>query len=134
MLSSFDRTRSARQNYMYTHCERWFELHTLSAYKKRKISSSAHAKDGKTRPTATVQTYVLAKYNYDINRMIHEEFMEWKALMKRRLVSSFWEEVKDENAEFMMVLITQIFMCHYSNVLTSTYGGDMLSSLSFLGN
>ncbi len=61
-----------------------------------------HAKDGETRPTATVQTYVLAKHNDDINRMIHKEFMELKALMKRCLVSSFWEEVKDEDTEFMM--------------------------------
>lgn len=125
------------KDYMYTHCERWFETHSISGYESKKAYLNAFLEycikgDDGTRPTATVQTYVLAKYNCDIERMISEEFAEWKALMKRCLSSVFGDEAVDDDAEFMMILITGIFICHYNGVLSPSYGGDMLSSLSFL--
>lgn len=126
------------KDYMYTHCERWFKEHNPSDYESKKayinafLGYCAKGEEGETRPTATVQTYVLAKYNSDIKRMIKEEFMEWKALMKKCLVSVFGDGAEDDDAEFMMVLITGIFMCHYNDVLSPSYGEDMLSSLAFL--
>lgn len=126
------------KDYMYTHCERWFESHNPAIYESKKaylnafLEYCAKGEDGETRPTATVQTYVLAKYDGAINRMIKEEFSEWKALMKRCLVSVFGDGVADDDAEFMMILISGIFICHYNGVLSPCYGDDMLSSLAFL--
>ncbi len=126
------------KTYMYSHCENWFNSHTPQSYKTKKdylnafLEYVAKGEEGETRPSATVQTYVLAKYNSDINRMIHEEFMEWKALMKRCLESVYGERVSDSDAEYMMVLISGIFICHYNGVLPQSFGDDILSSLSFL--
>lgn len=126
------------KTYMYSHCEKWFREHRREEYKTKReylnafLEYVAKGEDGETRPTATVQTYVLAKYHSDIKEMIHEEFMEWKALMKRCLESVYGEDVTDADAEYMMVLITGIFICHYNGVLSPGYGDDILSSLSFL--
>ena len=126
------------KTYMYTHCENWFKSHSSECYKTKKDYMNAfleyvlNGNEDETRPTATVQTYVLAKYNSDINRMIKEEFMEWKTLMKECLVSVYGDDATDEDAEFMMILISGIFICHYNGVLSLDYGKDILSSLAFL--
>lgn len=128
------------KNYMYSHCESWFRSHDKEDYKTKQdymnsfLEYCAKGEKGETRPSATVQTYVLAKYNDDISLMIKEEFSEWKALMKRCLVSIYGDEVRDDDAEYMMILITGIFMCSYNGVLSPGYGGNILSSLSFLKN
>lgn len=126
--------------YMYTHCEKWFQSHKKENYKSKKdymnafLEYVAEGDEGETRPTATVQTYVLAKYDSDINGMIKEEFMEWKALMKRCLVSVYGADITDDDAEFMMILISGIFICHYNGVISSGYGKDILSSLTLLND
>ena len=51
----------------------------------------ADGKEGEQRPFATVQTYVLAKYNADGERMVKEDFLSWKALMKECLTGVFGE-------------------------------------------
>lgn len=126
------------KTYMYSHCESWFNTHSPLDYVSKKeylnafLEYVAKGDEGETRPSATVQTYVLAKYDNDVNEMIHDEFMEWKALMKRCLVSVFGDNVSDDDAEYMMILISGIFICHYNGVLSPGYGRDMLSALSFL--
>lgn len=126
------------KDYMYTHCERWFKTHSPESYKSKKdymnafLEYVARGEEGETRPVATVQTYVLAKYQSDIEKMIQNEFADWKALMKRCLVSVYGESVPDSDAEYMMVLISGIFICAYNGVLSPDYGKDILSSPSFL--
>lgn len=126
------------KTYMYTHCENWFKTHSREDYRTKKdymngfLEYVMKGNEEETRPTATVQTYVLAKYNSDINKMIKEEFMEWKALMKRCLMLVYGDATSDDDAEFMMILISGIFICHYNGVLSPDYGKDILSSLAFL--
>ncbi len=126
------------KTYMYTHCEKWFQTHKAEEYRSKKdymnafLEYVAEGDEKETRPTATVQTYVLAKYHSDINEMIKEEFMEWKALMKRCLVEVYGEDATDDDAEFMMILISGIFICHYNGVISPGYGKDILSSSTLL--
>lgn len=126
------------RSYMYFHCERWFGTHSPRNYKTKKdymnafLEYVARGEKGETRPVATVQTYVLAKYNDDIKKMVQKEFADWKTLMKRCLISVYGESVQDSDAEYMMVLISGIFICTYNGVLSPDYGSDILSSPSFL--
>ena len=88
----------------------------------------ADGKEGEQRPSATVQTYVLAKYNADVARMVKEEFHSWQLLMKECLVSVFGDSATDADSEYMMILIAGVFICHYNGVLSGSINDTLMSA------
>ena len=80
------------------------------AYMNAFMQYVAEGKEGELRPVATVQTYVLAKYNEDVDRMVKEEFAAWQALMRECLISVYGDEVTDADSEYMMILIAGVFI------------------------
>lgn len=94
----------------------WFAEHRPEEYTDKKAYMNAfmqyvaEGKEGELRPVATVQTYVLAKYNEDVDRMVKEEFAAWQALMRECLISVYGDEVTDADSEYMMILIAGVFI------------------------
>ncbi len=120
--------------FMSTHCKEWFNSHDVNNYKNKKeymnafMEYVANGKQNEKRPIATVQTYVLAKYNNDVSKMIKEEFFQWKNLMKECLISVYGNEATDEDSEYMMILIAGVFICKYNNVLSSSISTHLMSA------
>ncbi len=122
--------------FMSDHCKLWFDSNSPQNYKDKKeymnafMEYVANGKKGETRPIATVQTYVLAKYNNDVSKMIKEEFFQWKNLMKECLIKVYGKEASDEDAEYMMILIAGVFICKYNDVLSSSISTHLMSASS----
>lgn len=94
----------------------WFAEHRPEEYTDKKAYMNAfmqyvaEGEEGELRPVATVQAYVLAKYNEDADRMVKEEFAAWQALMRECLISVYGDEVTDADSEYMMILIAGVFI------------------------
>ncbi len=122
------------KNFMSEHCKKWFEEHSPSNYSSKKEYMNAFmkyvvdGKDGEKRPIATVQTYVLAKYNSDVDKMIKEEFAAWKSLMKECLVNVFGDDANDNDSEYMMILIAGVFICKYNGVLSGSINDHLIDA------
>ncbi len=122
------------KNFMSDHCSLWFKEHDPKDYKDKKDYMNAfmqyvvEGKEGEERPIATVQTYVLAKYNKDVETMVKEEFLSWRKLMKECLVSVFKEDATDDDSEYMMILIAGVFICHYNGVLSGNINSNLMSA------
>lgn len=122
------------KNFMSEHCKKWFIENTPSDYSDKIEYMNAfmkyvvNGKKGEKRPIATVQTYVLAKYNSDVEKMIKEEFSAWKNLMKDCLKSVFGNEVTDADSEYMMILITGVFICNYNEVLSGDINDHLMNA------
>lgn len=126
------------KNYMCSHCKTWFETHAPNSYEDKKAYMNAFLEyvagknSNESRPVATVQTYVLAKYDNNIKLLIKEEFASWKNLMKECLTSVYGDSITDSDAEYMMVLISGIFICNYNNVLSDDFGANILNCAELL--
>ena len=126
------------KNYMSLHCKKWFKEHSPKSYSSRIdymnafMEYVANGVPDEKRPIATVQTYVLAKYNSDVNKMIKDEFSSWKNLMKNCLTSVYGNSITDNEAEYMMILIAGVFVCNYNDVLSGNINKDILSQSFFL--
>ncbi len=122
------------KNFMSNHCRAWFKEHDPKdfsdkrAYMNSFMQYVAEGKDDEERPIATVQTYVLAKYNADVERMVKEEFHTWRALMKECLVGVFGQEATDADSEYMMILIAGVFICRYNDVLSGEINDRLLNA------
>ena len=122
------------KNFMSEHCRLWFQEHhpenysNKLAYMNAFMQYVADGKEGEKRPSATVQTYVLAKYNADVARMVKEEFHSWQLLMKECLVSVFGDSATDADSEYMMILIAGVFICHYNGVLSGSINDTLMSA------
>ena len=122
------------KNFMSEHCRMWFVEHRPEDYPDKRAYMNAfmqYVADGKTgeqRPLATVQTYVLAKYNADVERMVKEEFLAWKALMKECLTGVFGDQATDADSEYMMIYIAGVFVCRYNGVLSGKINGNLMSA------
>ncbi len=125
------------KNFMSDHCRMWFKNNNPKDYKTKLDYMNAFmkyvalGKKGEKRPIATVQTYVLAKYNRKVEEMVKEEFDSWRNLMKECLTSVYGNDVTDADSEYMMILIAGVFVCEYNNVLTGNIN-DKLMSASYL--
>lgn len=125
-------------HYMSEHCEKWFAQHDPSAYPDKKAYMNAfmqyvaEGSDEEERPDATVQTYVLAHYNTEIEALVREEFHTWKDVMYRCLRKVYGNDVSEEEAEAMMILIAGTFICHYNHALSGTINDHILSCFSTL--
>ncbi len=88
------------------------------------------ANDGtkENRPKATIQTYVLAKYNGRIEKMVKEEFTLWRNVMLNCLNKIYKDEISEDQSEAMMILITGTFVCNYTNALTGKINNNILSA------
>lgn len=112
------------KNFMSEHCRAWFREHKAEDYPDKKsymnsfMEYVADGGGGEERPIATVQTYVLARYNSDVQRMVKEEFLTWKELMKECLIGVFGESATDADSEYMMIYIAGVFICRYNDVLS----------------
>ncbi len=122
------------KSFMSEHCKKWFEENKPSDYAdKIEYMNSfmkyvADGKDGEKRPIATVQTYVLAKYDADVEKMIKEEFAAWKSLMTECLKNVFGDKAKDSDSEYMMILIAGVFICHYNGVLSGKINDHLMNA------
>ncbi len=121
-------------NYMSEHCKRWFKEHDFHDYKDKQAYMNAfmeyvaNGKEGEKRPVATVQTYVLARYNRDVDKMVKEEFAAWRKLMQECLKDVFGEETSEADGEYMMILIAGVFICHYNGVLSGKINDSLMSA------
>ncbi len=122
------------KNFMSDHCRMWFNNNNPKDYKTKLDYMNAFmkyvalGKIGEKRPIATVQTYVLAKYNRKVEEMVKEEFDSWRNLMKECLTSVYGNDVTDADSEYMMILIAGVFVCEYNNVLTGNINDKLMSA------
>lgn len=122
------------KNYMAEHCKNWFAQHDPAQFSSKVsylnafMEYVANGTPSESRPIATVQTYVLAKYNNDIARMVQSEFASWREVMKKCLISVYGDHITENEAEYMMVLITGVFICNYTNALSGNINHDMLGA------
>ncbi len=122
------------RNYMSKHCVAWFQEHTPTDYPSKMAYINAflaYVADGtpsESRPIATIQTYVLAKYNNDVASMVKEEFDSWREVMQNCLSSVYGDGITEAEAEYMMVLITGLFVCNYNHALTGNINPDILGA------
>ena len=128
------------KRYMTEHCERWFAAHQASDFASPLDCMNAFmcyvAEGGaaENRPNATVQTYVLAKYNGEIQQMVVSEFESWRIVMLSCLRQIYGDAVSETQAEAMMILITGTFICNYTGALTGTINKNILSAFEPLMN
>lgn len=122
------------KNFMSEHCRMWFSEHQPENYSDKRAYMNAfmqyvaEGKDGGQRPIATVQTYVLAKYNADVDKMVKEEFHAWRTLMKECLMSVYGDQATDADSEYMMILIAGVFICQYNGVLSGNINDSLISA------
>lgn len=122
------------KNFMSEHCRMWFKNHNPKDYQNKTdymnhfMKYVQEGEDSHTRPIATVQTYVLAKYNLQVDKMVKDEFKSWRDLMKECLVSVYGTEATDEDSEYMMILIAGVFICQYNGVLTGNINDKLLTA------
>lgn len=122
------------KRYMTQHCEQWFAAHKSKDFSSPLDCMNAFmqyvAEGGSTenRPQATMQTYVLAKYNGEIQKMVSGEFAEWRDIMLTCLKEIYGDCVSSAQAEAMMILITGTFVCNYTGALTGEINPAILSA------
>ena len=125
------------REYMSKHCMEWFGAHSRKdyesnlAYMNAFMKYVADAPEGELRPNATTQTYVLARYDPEIGRLVQEELRAWRTLMEQCLIRIYGEEVGMHEAEAMMILIAGTFICNYNQALTGEISDNILG---YLGN
>ena len=128
------------KRYMTEHCEHWFAEHQASDFASPLDCMNAFmhyvAEGGTTesRPNATVQTYVLAKYNGEIQQMVVSEFESWRIVMLSCLRQIYGDVVSEAQAEAMMILITGTFICNYTGALTGAINKNIVSAFEPLMN
>ena len=121
------------KEYMSSHCKDWFESHDIKDFNSPLDCMNAfmeYVASGGTsenRPKATLQTYVLAKYNGKIQEMVTSEFTSWRKLMYECLKKIYKDEINKKQAEAMMILITGTFVCNYTNALTGNINNEILT-------
>ena len=80
------------REYMSEKCSQWFAGHDRAdyasnlAYMNAFMDYVANAPAHEQRPNATTQTYVLARYDPEIGRLVQEEFRAWRTLMEQCLI------------------------------------------------
>ena len=125
------------REYMCEKCSQWFAGHDRAdygsnlAYMNAFMDYVANAPSHEQRPNATTQTYVLARYDPEIGRLVQEEFRAWRTLMEQCLIRIYGEEVGMHEAEAMMILIAGTFICNYNQALTGEINDNILG---YLGN
>ena len=125
------------REYMSEKCSQWFAGHDRAdyasnlAYMNAFMDYVANAPAHEQRPNATTQTYVLARYDPEIGRLVQEEFRAWRTLMEQCLIRIYGEEVGMHEAEAMMILIAGTFICNYNQALTGEINDNILG---YLGN
>lgn len=121
------------KNYMVEHCRTWFTSHSPKDYPTKLDYMNAFmcyvatGGAGENRPSATLQTYVFAKYHPDIQEIVSKEFATWRETMKECLMEVYGDSVGEEEAEAMMILITGTFVCNYTGALTGQINENILS-------
>ena len=120
------------RDFISTKCKEWFATHNRKRYKSNLsymnalMSYVANTPAGEKRPSATTQTYVLAKYNPEIAELIQEEFRAWHKVMEECLIEIYGDKVGKKEAEVMMILIAGTFICNYNNALTGKVNDNIL--------
>ena len=123
------------KNYMTQHCIDWFSSHHAEDFSSPLDCLNAfmqYVADGgreENRPNATMQTYVLARYNGDLQKMVTAEFDTWRATMLDCLRQLYKNQVGPAQAEAMMILITGTFVCNHTHALTGEINPAILSAL-----
>ena len=80
------------REYMSEKCSQWFAGHDRAdydsnlAYMNAVMDYVANAPSHEQRPNATTQTYVLARYDPEIGRLVQEEVRAWRTLMEQCLI------------------------------------------------
>ena len=126
------------KDYMVEHCRKWFSTHLRTSYETNLAYLSdflryiADGEAGENRPNATVQTYVLAKYDPKIAEIVEKEFAAWRAEMEQHLSEIYGSAPGAGEAEAMMALITGIFTCNYTGALTGSVNDSFLQRLKAL--
>lgn len=125
------------REYMSEKCSQWFAAHARAdyasnlAYMNAFMDYVANAPSHEQRPSATTQTYVLARYDPEIGQLVQDEFRAWRTLMEQCLVRIYGQEAGMHEAEAMMILIAGTFICNYNRALTGEINDNILG---YLGN
>lgn len=101
-------------------------------YMNALLAYVAKGKSGEVRPNATTQTYVLARYDKEIEELVMEEFRHWRETTEQCLTKIYGPEVGAREAEVMMILVSGIFLCNYNRVLTGEINENILGCLDNL--
>lgn len=121
------------KSYRAEQCEKWFNTHDLKNYSSpldymnafmQHVMEHGNCDDA---PRASIQTYVLAQYNQDIQEVLKEEFAVWRKTMEKCLKQVYGDKVGSAEAEAMMVLITGALVCNYTQALTGQVNQNILS-------
>lgn len=124
-------------DYFSTKCVEWFmdnpreNFASAHSYMNAFMEYVATGKAGETRPNGTTQTYVLAHYDEDVACLVQEEFRQWRQTMEACLKTIYGEDIGENEAEAMMILISGAFICNYNNALTGKINHNIIG---FIGN
>lgn len=126
------------QDFFSEKCVEWFMENpregyaSNAAYLNAFMSYVASGKAGENRPNGTVQTYVLAHYSPEVQRLVQEEFAAWRRTMEHCLIAIYGGEAGPREAEAMMILIAGTFICNYNRALTGEINDNILGYISNL--
>ena len=126
------------RDYMSEKCVQWFSdnpresFDSNHAYLNAFMQYVATGKVGENRPNATTQTYVLAHYDPEIAELVQQEFRDWREIMEGCLKAIYGDEVGENEAEAMMILISGTFICNYNNALTGKINANILDHIGSL--
>ena len=126
------------RDFMCEKCSAWFAEHPRADYGSNLDYMNAFMEyvaaggAGENRPNATTQTYVLARYDPEVEELVRSEFAQWRALMEQCLVRVYGETVGAREAEAMMILIAGTFICNYNRALTGAINGNIIGYLANL--
>ncbi len=128
------------RDYMTEKCVAWFDEHPREDYGSNLdymnafMEYVAGGRDGGMRPNATTQTYVLARYDAEIEKLVMDEFSQWREIMEQCLVKIYGPLVGPQEAEAMMILIAGTFICNYNRALTGGINSNILGCLMNLSD
>lgn len=126
------------REYMTEKCAAWFYGHpredygTNLDYMNAFMRYVAEGGAGENRPSATTQTYVLARYDADVEALVRDEFAQWRAVMEKCLVGIYGPQAGPKEAEAMMILISGTFICNYNRALTGAINDNIIGYLAGL--
>lgn len=124
-------------DYFSTKCVEWFMDNPRENYVRNSdymnafMNYVATGKAGEMRPNGTTQTYVLARYDEEVGRLVQSEFFAWKETMTDCLKAIYGDEAGENEAEAMMILISGTFICNYNRALSGKINSNIIG---FIGN
>ena len=126
------------RDYVSGLCYDWFSTHSRKRYKSNLtymnafMAYVANGKVGESRPSATMQAYVLAHYNDEIAKVVRDGFEKWFQTVEECLIEIYGEEVGRKEAEVVVILIAGTRLCNYTGSLSGKANNNILGLIDHL--